>query len=183
MLLDRGLRLQSGKEYRLAGEIGALEVPETLHALIAARLDGLSATERTLIQDASVLGKVFTKPAVAALTGISDAEVDGLLTSLVRKEFLSVQTDPRSPERGQYGFLQDLVKKVAYDTLSKRERKAKHLAVASYLENASGYEEEEIVEVVASHYVQAYEAAPDAEDAPEIKAKAREKLVAAGEHA
>ncbi len=183
MLLDRGLLGQDGNEYRLAGEIGALEVPETLHALIAARLDGLSAQERTLIQDASVLGKVFTKPAVAALTGISDAEVDGLLTSLVRKEFLSVQTDPRSPERGQYGFLQDLVKKVAYDTLSKRERKAKHLAVVAALEATWGPDEPEIAEVLASHCLQAYQAAPDAPDASEIRDKAREALAKAGQRA
>ena len=51
------------------------------------------------------------------------------------KEVLSVQADPRSPERGQYGFLQDLVRTVAYETLSKRERRAKHLAVAAYLES------------------------------------------------
>jgi class 3 adenylate cyclase len=183
MLLDRGLLVQRGNEYSLVGEIGALEVPETLHALIAARLDGLSAQERTLIQDASVLGKVFTKPAVAALTGISDAEVDGLLTSLVRKEFLSVQTDPRSPERGQYGFLQDLVKKVAYDTLSKRERKAKHLAVVATLEATWGPDEPEIAEVLASHCLEAYRAAPDAADADEIRGKAREALAKAGQRA
>jgi class 3 adenylate cyclase/tetratricopeptide (TPR) repeat protein len=183
MLLDRDLLVQDGNEYRLAGELEALEVPETLHALIAARLDGLSAQERMLIQDASVLGKVFTRPAVAALTGISDAEVEGVLTSLVRKEFLSVQTDPRSPERGQYGFLQDLVRKVAYDTLSKRERKAKHLAVVATLEATWGADEPEIAEVLASHCLEAYRAAPDAPDAGEIRNKAREALAKAGQRA
>src|SRR5207245_2160169 len=85
--------------------------------------------------------------------------------SLVRKEVLGLQADPRSPERGQYGFLQDLVKRVAYETLSKRERKVLHLAAAGYLETSWGPAEHEIVEVVASHYLAAYEAAPDAEDA------------------
>src|SRR5207248_8779073 len=60
---------------------------------------------------------------------------------------------------------------------------ARHLAVASYLETGSGYEEEEIVEVVAAHYVQAYEAAPDADDAAGLKGKAQRLLTAAGEHA
>src|SRR5207249_8108078 len=120
---------------------------------------------------------------LAAVTSVGGADLDALLSSLVRKEVLLVQADPRSPERGQYGFLQDLVKRVAYETLSKKERKAKHLAVASYLEIGSGYEEEEIVEVVASHYVQAYEAAPAAADAEAIKGKAREMLAKAGERA
>ena len=55
------------------------------------------------------------------------------LASLVRKEVLSVQADPRSPERGQYSFLQDLLKRVAYETLAKTERKARHLAAAAHL--------------------------------------------------
>ena len=57
MLLDRGLLVQEGSVYTPTGEIETLEVPETLHALIAARLDGLSGQERRLLQDGAVLGK------------------------------------------------------------------------------------------------------------------------------
>ncbi len=183
MLLDRGLLKKDGSEYRLTEHVVDLEVPQTLHALIAARLDGLAAEERWLLQVASVMGKTFSKPALAAVTSIPATEMDTLLTSLVRKEVLQVQADPRSPERGQYGFLQDLVKRVAYETLSKKERKAKHLAVASYLQTSSGYEEDEVVEVIASHYTEAYRAAPDAPDAEAIKENARTMLARAGEHA
>jgi class 3 adenylate cyclase/tetratricopeptide (TPR) repeat protein len=178
MLLDRGALVQDGSAYRLTGAVEALEVPETLHALIAARLDGLPADERRLIQDAAVLGKTFTKQAVAALAGLSEAELDPLLSSLSRKEVLGVQSDPRSPEHGQYGFLQDLLRKVAYETLAKADRKARHLAAATQLEE--GWSEQEVVEVVASHYLAAYEAAPDADDAPAIRAKAGERLAGAG---
>ena len=181
MLLDRGLLVQDGPAYRLTGQVEALEVPETLHALIAARLDGLSADERRLLQDAAVLGKTFTPNAVAALGGGS-AEGASLLTGLVRKEVLGVQADPRSPEHGQYGFLQDLVRHVAYETLSKRERRAKHLSAAEYLSKAFT-DEDEVVEVIASHYLAAHELAPDEEDAGEIKGKAQEMLVRAGERA
>jgi tetratricopeptide (TPR) repeat protein len=95
---------------------------------------------------------------------------------------LSIQADPRSPEHGQYGFLQDLVRHVAYETLSKRERRLRHLAAAGHLE-AAFPDDEEIVEVLASHYLEAYRAAPDADDAPEIKRRARETLARAGERA
>src|SRR5215208_3964376 len=108
MMLDRGALVQDGPVYRPAGTIAQLEVPETLHALIAARLEGL-------------------------------------LRSLVRKEVLALQADPRSPEHGQYSFLQDLVRHVAYETLSKAERKTRHLAAADHLES-SFPEDEEIVE-------------------------------------
>ena len=79
MLLDRGLLEREGDAYRPTGPIEELEVPETLHALLAARLDGLTAEERALVQDASVLGKTFTKQGVAALSGTDEAEIEPLL--------------------------------------------------------------------------------------------------------
>jgi tetratricopeptide (TPR) repeat protein len=182
MLIDRGLLVRQNGGYGPTGPI-ELDVPETLHALIAARLDGLGPDERRLLQDASVLGKTFTGPAVAAVSGMSEEAVGPLLHSLVRKDFLSVQSDPRSPERGQYGFLQDLVRKVAYDTLSRKERKALHLAFSDFLESTWTGDEEEIVEVLASHLLQAYRADPKAPDAGEIKARARGKIAAAGDRA
>ena len=183
MLLDRGLLVLDGSIYRPTGAIESLEVPETLHALIAARLDGLPPEERRLLQDGAVLGKTFTLGSLAALSGVPDDGLEPLLGSLVRKEVLGVQADPRSPEHGQYGFLQDLVRHVAYETLAKRERRAKHLAAAEYLSRAFAADEDEVVEVIASHYVAALDAAPGAEDAGEVRAKAQAMLARAGERA
>jgi len=183
MLLDRGLLSEDEGVYRPTGEVAELDVPETLHGLIAARLDGLSAEERRLLQDGSVLGKTFTKESLAELSGLSEADLDPLLAGLVRKEVLGVQADPRSPERGQYGFLQDLVRRVAYETLARRDRKARHLGAAAQLERSFGAVEQEVVEVVAAHYLAAYEAQPNADDALEIKARARELLARAAERA
>ncbi|MGH7667638.1 MAG: ATP-binding protein [Candidatus Dormibacteria bacterium] len=183
MLLDRGLLVEEGDAYRPARAIDTLDVPETLHAVIAARLDGMSAEERRLAQDASVLGKTFTARALASLTGLSESDLQPMLSSLGAKEVLAVQSDPRSPERGQYGFLQDLVRTVAYETLSKRERRIKHLAVADYFERTFGAESEEGVEVLASHYLEAWQLDPDAPDGQEIKGKARTMLVRAAERA
>src|SRR5579862_6103049 len=183
MLLDRDLLARDGDVYRPTGPIEALDVPETLHALVAARIDGLSPEERSALQDAAVLGKSFTKLGLAALSGRDDATLDALLTSLVRKEVFSVQADPRSPERGQYSFLQDLLKRIAYDTLSKPERKARHVAAAEYLEGVATAAESEFVEVIAAHYLDAYEAAPEADDAPILRAKAAAQLTLAGERA
>jgi class 3 adenylate cyclase/tetratricopeptide (TPR) repeat protein len=181
MLLDRGVLVQDGPIYRPTGTVEALEVPETLHALIAARLDGLAADERRLLQDAAVLGKTFTKQALAGVSELDDVSLEPLLASLTRKEVLGVQADPRSPEYGQYGFLQDLLRKIAYETLSKADRKTRHLAAAAQLETAMS--EGEVVEVVASHYLAAYEVAPEADDATEIKDRARRQLANAGDRA
>jgi class 3 adenylate cyclase/tetratricopeptide (TPR) repeat protein len=181
MLLDRGLLAEQGSAYTVVGEISSLEVPETLHALVAARLDGLSPEERRLVGDASVLGKTFTPVALAALAGIGQELLDPLLGGLVRKEVLGLQSDPRSPEHGQYAFLQDLLRQVAYETLPKGERRAKHLAAAEHL--AATMSEEEVVEVVASHLVEAYRLDPAAADSAQLRARAQHALQGAGERA
>ncbi len=93
-----------------------------------------------------------------------------------------MQADPRSPERGQYCFLQDLLKRIAYETLSRSDRKIRHLAAAAHLERA-GTTEQELVEVIAAHYLDAYEAMPDADDASALRARAAERLAQAGERA
>ncbi len=181
MLLDRGLLVQEGAAYRLTGEVGELDVPETLHGLIASRLDGLPAEERRLLQDASVVGKTFGVEALAAVSGLGREELEPLLGALVRKEVLAVQADPTSPERGQYGFLQDLVRHVAYETLSRRERRDRHLATAAHLE--ATFAEDEIAEVVAAHYLDAAAAVPDADDAAGVRDRARDALVRAADRA
>ena len=183
MLLDRGLLEQVGDVYRPAGPIEELDVPETLQALIAARLDGLPPDERGVLQDAAVLGKTFTKSALAAVSGRDDTELDGVLLALVRKEVLSLQADPRSPERGQHSFLQDLLRQVAYETLSRKERKTRHVAAASYLEQHWDEGDDELVEIVASHLLSALELDPDAADALELRTNAEATLVRAGERA
>jgi class 3 adenylate cyclase/tetratricopeptide (TPR) repeat protein len=183
MLLDRGVLAREGDVYRATGAVEDLDVPATLHALVAARLDALSPGERHLVECAAVLGKTFTKQGLAAVGGVSERELDPLLASLLGKEIFSVQADPRSPERGQYSFLQDIVKRVAYETISRRERKAKHLAAAEFLAASWGAEEDEIAELLAAHYLDAYHAAPDDPDSGVLRSKAFETLVRAGERA
>ena len=84
MLLDRGLLSQEGTRYVLTGEVADLEVPETLQALVAARLDNLDPSERALLQDAAVIGQSFTPAALIAVSGRSGRRG---------------QADPRRPGR------------------------------------------------------------------------------------
>ena len=183
MLLDRGLLAQDGPVYRPTGEIESLEIPESLHALAAARLDGLPADERQLVHEACVLGKSFTKQALAALSGRSEGKLEPLLAGLVRKEVLSLQADPRQPERGQYGFLQELLRQVAYETLSRKDRKRRHLAAVAALEETLQSAEQDVPEVIASHLLAAADVLPDDSDTPEIRLRARAALIQAGERA
>jgi class 3 adenylate cyclase len=180
MLLDRGLLVQEGARYVVTGDVSDLDVPETLQALVASRLDGLSSTERSLLQDASVLGHSFTAAAAAALSARPEPEVVGVLDGLVSKQVLARDDDPRSPERGQYVFSQALLRTVAYGTLSRRARKARHVAAAQHLERTWPGEARDIAEVLASHYLEAIAADPDADDVVSLRASARHTLTEAG---
>ena len=158
-----------------------MEVPESVQALIAARLDTLPGEERRVVQDASVIGQSFTRQTLAALSGLDDAEVDPMLTTLVRKELLEIQADPRSPERGQYRFVHAMVRTVAYGTLARRDRKARHLAVAGYLEQIM--EGDELAPIVVGHLLAAAQAVPSDPDVPSLRTAARDHLVRAARRA
>jgi len=180
MLLDRGLVVRAGEGYRLEGDIAEIEIPETLHALVAARLDGLGDDERRLLQQAAVLGKSFAPEGLAAVSGIQTDQVETVLRALARKELVSVQTDPRSPDRGQYGFVQDIVRTIARDTLGRRERKRLHLATADHLAAIGG---DELAEVIAAHRLDAFRLLPDDPDAAELRDLARADILRAADRA
>ncbi len=180
MLVAEGKLEEADGAFRPVGDLGDLAVPDTLHALIAARLDALEPTERALLQDASVLGQTFTVAALSALRGDTAEALEPQLRALVRREILSLDTDPRSPERGQYGFSQALLREVAYSTLSKKDRRARHLAAAHYFEEIG---DDETAGVLATHYIDAYLASPDGDEAEAVANQARIALRAAAERA
>ena len=182
-LIDQDIVQPVEGVYRLVGDIGELVVPESLHALLAARLDALDSGLRRMVADAAVLGTSF--PA-EALTVISDQDHDAVqagLADLVRREVLTVAADPLSPERGSYQFAQQMLRQVAYDTLSRRDRKARHLAVAAHLRQAFPGDGEEVADVIARHYLDALHAVPDAPDTAQIRGQAITALVRAAERA
>ena len=172
MLAARGAMKPAGdaNRYRLVSQVHDLEVPPSIHALVAARLDRLGELERSVLRGGAVLGQRFTPAAAAAVAGVGTADGRSLLDGLVSKQFLSVDTDPRSQSRGTYTFVHRQVERVVLGTLSKRERKARHLAAAEYLsEHAS---DPDLPAILAGHLVSAYEAHPTAPDAPDIRRRA-----------
>ena len=180
LLADGRLEAVGEGTYRPAGDLSSLAVPESLTALIAARLDGLEPDDRALLQDAAVLGRGFSPAALAAIAGADQATIEPRLQVLLRRELLILEADPRSPERGQYAFVQELIREVAYNTLAKKDRKARHLAAARYFESLGT---EEIAGALAGHYLAAYQSAPAGQEADALAAQARIALRAASERA
>jgi class 3 adenylate cyclase/tetratricopeptide (TPR) repeat protein len=182
-LVDRDIVQPVEGVYRLVGDIGELTVPDSLHALLAARLDVLDPGVRRLVADAAVLGITFPAEALIATSGRDEPSVRAALADLVRREVLSVSADPLSPERGSYQFAQDMLRQVAYDTLSRRDRKTRHLKVAAHLRQAFPGDGEEVADVIARHYLDALYAIPGDPDAARIRGQAITTLIRAAERA
>lgn len=180
MLVDRGNLVVDGDHYRVEGALDSLEMPETLHALVASRLDALPSAQRALLQDAGVVGSTFSIDSLSAVSDASRVTLESDLRDLVRKEYLFTNTDPRSPERGQYRFVQGVIREVAVGTLARRDRSTKHLAVARY---AEGLNDEELSSVIATHLLEALRAAPDADQTDDLQNRALEWVRRAGQRA
>ncbi len=183
MLADRGVMVaeRDADTYRLVGDVEELAVPPSIHALIAGRLDTLGADERHVLFDAAVLGQRFSAASAAAVAGAPDRDVCALLDELVAKRFLAVSTDPLSPERGQYTFSHRQVQRVALATMSKRARKARHLAAAEWL--AQGEPDPDVAGLYAGHLLAAADTDPGADDAQFIRRRALTTIVEAARRA
>ncbi|MGB2951791.1 MAG: AAA family ATPase [Gaiellaceae bacterium] len=174
MLVDRGLLSRSPAE---------LPLPESVQAVIAARLDTLPSEEKDLVQAAAVVGRACWVGALAALTGLPRYEVGGRLEALERKEFL--RREPSSTVAGetQYSFHHVLVRDVAYGQVPRAARAAKHESSAGWLE-ALASSREDLAELIAHHYQRAFELADAAGlETGELRERTRLALRAAGDRA
>jgi class 3 adenylate cyclase/tetratricopeptide (TPR) repeat protein len=182
-LVDRDIVVPRDGVYRLVGDLGELTVPDGLRALLAARLDALDSKLRSLVSEAAVLGTTFPADSLVAVSAQDEQSVRAGLAELLRREVLSISADRLSPQRGDYRFSQDLLRQVAYDTMSRRDRKTRHLTVAAHLRSVFRTDGDEVAEVISRHYLDAIAAVPDAPDVPEIRAQAITMLVRAGDRA
>ncbi|MBI2763375.1 MAG: AAA family ATPase [Chloroflexi bacterium] len=180
MLVADGRLRQEDGIYALVGDLTELAVPETLTALIGARLDVLDPADRALLQEAAVLGQSFTLAGLAAVSGRDASDLEPRLAGLVRREILSSRSDPRSPERGQYAFVQALIREVAYNTLTRRDRRERHLAAARFFE---GLGLDELAGALAGHYLAAHANSPAGPEANALAIQARIALTGAADRA
>jgi class 3 adenylate cyclase/tetratricopeptide (TPR) repeat protein len=159
------------------------ELPESVQGVIAARLDALPRTEKELLQEAAVHGKVFWLGGVATASGLSAVDAERVLRALERKDF--VRRELRSAVAGdtQYAFQHVLLRDVAYGQIPRRARAEKHRRAGEWIEGLGRPEDH--AELLAHHYEQALELARAAgiEDDPTLVKRAHESLRAAGERA
>jgi class 3 adenylate cyclase/tetratricopeptide (TPR) repeat protein len=170
----------------LSGRLDDVQLPDSVQALIAARLDTLSPERKSLLQDASVLGKLFWAGALAEMGNRDPREVELALHELARKELVRPARTSSMAGEAEYAFWHLLVRDVCYGQIPRAPRAARHRAAASWLERQAGERVEDMADVLAHHYLSALElvgAAADVEQAHELEAKAIRYLALAGERA
>lgn len=156
MLIDRGvLRATESARWELAQPLEEVEVPRSIQALIAARLDTLPAEEKALLQDAAVTGRIFWLGAVAALSDRPTADVRDAIGRLRVKEIVTPREPPVFSGELELAFRHVLIRDVAYESLPKLLRASKHVAVARWAEQRAGERRGEVAEVVGAHYLRA----------------------------
>jgi class 3 adenylate cyclase/tetratricopeptide (TPR) repeat protein len=134
------------------GTIEAAELPDTVQAVLAARLDSLEPFERRLVQQASVVGRTFPEGALAGLAQAEGRDLDRALISLQEKDILGPAVEgPLIGER-EMAFKHVLIRDVAYGMLPKAVRSRKHFEVGAFIEARMGDRSDEVVALLAEHY-------------------------------
>ncbi len=179
LLTDRGLLTRHGNLTRVSD----LPLPDTVQALIAARLDALAPEHKALLQGAAVFGKVFWSGAVAAMGGADKEEVRSGLAELQRKEL--IRAVRRSAVEGEleYSFWHGLIRDVAYAQIPRTSRSRRHRAAAEWIQALAGERVADRAELIAYHYTQALVHARAARepDLGGLEGSTREALVLAGD--
>jgi class 3 adenylate cyclase len=160
-----------------------LPVPESVQAIIGARLDLLAPADKRLLQDAAVVGKLFWPEAVTALGGeVRGAELEERLHGLERKQFVRRERRRSVAGQAQYAFAHVLLRDVAYGQIPRAARAGKHLAAAGWIESLGRPEDQ--AEMLAHHYLSALDLARAAGlDTAELAPRARSALYGAGDRA
>lgn len=187
MLVDEGHLVEVDGQWQASGPVERVTVPPTVQALLAARLDQLTPTERAIAERGSVIGRIFEQAAVTALAPESlRTEVAGGLLALVRKEL--VRPDRSNLAAGDaFKFRHLLIRDAAYNALPKAERADLHERFADWLLSVVGERVAEYSEIVGYHLEQAHryrvEVGERGERVDEIGGRAGELLASGGDRA
>ena len=185
LLRDRDLLVQSNGSITLRTDAD-LPLPDSIHALLAARLDALPADRKSLLTDAAVFGKVFWDGPLVSMGERDPGDVVTALDDLAQLGFLRLAAQSSMAGEREYAFWHVLGRDVAYRQLPRGSRAARHAAAAAWLEAKLGDRVDDIADVLADHYGTALElsrAAGQDDRAKQLQPKAIDFLVRAGDRA
>ena len=148
-LIDEGALERDGERWRATQSIGEVKIPDSVQALLAARIDALQPEERRVLQEAAVVGRSFWAAAVEAVGG---TDLEPSLAALERKGLILVRPTTTLAGQTEFLFKHALTRDVAYGTLPKARRARAHGAVADWIAELASDRSDEFAELIASHY-------------------------------
>ena len=185
LLKDGDLLIKKGSGWELR-EGAEVPFPDSVQALIAARLDTLSADTKSMLADAAVIGKVFWAGGVAQMGDRDLDQVTETLRELSRKELARPARRSSIEGEAEYAFWHVLTRDVAYGQLPRASRASRHVAAARWIESKAPERVEDLADVLAYHYATALDlarAAGQSDQVTELEAPALKYLSLAGERA
>jgi class 3 adenylate cyclase/tetratricopeptide (TPR) repeat protein len=159
-LVDSESLIGRRRAYRLAQSIDQLEIPPTVQAVLAERVDRLGERDKSVLQAAAVIGREFSSPVLGRVTGLEPPELIEALGTLCAAELVYERTLYPVP---QYTFKHLLTEEVAYRTQLGERRARTHAAVATALEELEADRLDEVAGLLSSHWEQAGEASKAAQ--------------------
>ena len=166
-LIDGGHLFRERDRWRAAQDIGNVQIPDTVQAVLASRIDLLDPTDKRILQAAAVVGRVFWPGPVADLAGVEGADVGDALRRLEDRELVFSRAGSTLSGQPELHFKHVLTRDVAYESLPRRDRAPAHRAVARWLERTAGERVGEFAELLAYHLATSVTAAREAGDAPD----------------
>jgi class 3 adenylate cyclase/tetratricopeptide (TPR) repeat protein len=147
MLVEHGALERRNGGWAVTSQLASVKVPDSIHGVIAARIDLLQAAEREALRRCSVMGRSFWPSAV----GVDD----DVVASLARRALVSEQPEPSFSGRREFAFKHALTHEVAYSTLPRSDRRELHRRVAEWIAERVPDRSAETTELIAYHYDQA----------------------------
>ena len=183
-LVDEGVLVRTNGGWHATEGAGRVQVPDSIHSLLAARMDSLAAGDKRVLQEAAVVGRVFWEQPISR--ALPDEAVPDRLGALERKGFILARPTSSLQDQPEYSFRHALVRDVAYSSLPKARRATAHAGIAAWIEDLSGGRLDEFAELVADHYASAVGsddadlAWPDPAERDQVRQRAFESLLVAG---
>ncbi|MGQ0670628.1 MAG: ATP-binding protein [Actinomycetota bacterium] len=187
-LIDEGRIVRAGDRWQATSDIGDVVIPDTVQAVLAARIDLLAPAEKRTLQSAAVVGRVFWPGPVGRLLNGERGELDDVLGRLEDRELVLERLGSALAGEREFMFKHILTRDVAYESLPRRDRGRAHAAVAEWIEATAGERRGEFAELLAYHYEEAHRgeregARGDAGLTEELREKAFRALLLASEDA
>lgn len=156
MFIEDGVLFQETGVWRATADLLEGRIPDSIQALMAARIDRLPLEEKRVLQEASAVGRLFWEGSLLLLAAdLSQEALRGSLRGLEVKELLAEQDDSQLAGEREWAFNHILVRDVTYESVPRARRAAKHIQVARWIEEKAADRLAAFVEMLAYHWEQA----------------------------